>query len=63
METIIQTIHDIGNLLGQKMYADAFSMTTGLLSDTIYTYLLIPLLLGIGLFYTFKIKGGQISCI
>ena len=61
METIIQTIHDIGNLLGQKMYADAFSMTTGLLSDTIYTYLLIPLLLGIGIFYTFKIKGGQIT--
>ena len=54
MGTIIQTIHDIGNLLGQKMYADAFSMTTGLLSDTIYTYLLIPLLLGIGIFYTLK---------
>ena len=45
MGTIIQTIHDIGDLLGQKMYADAFSMTTGLLSDSIYTYLLIPLLL------------------
>ena len=57
MGTIIQTIHDIGDLLGQKMYADAFSMTTGLLSDSIYTYLLIPLLLGIGIFYTFKIKG------
>lgn len=61
MENIIQTIHEIGNLMGQKMYGDAFSMTTGLLSDTIYTYLLIPLLLGIGLYYTFKIRGGQIT--
>ena len=61
MINIIETIHEIGSLNAQKMYSDAFSMTTGLLSDVIYTYLLIPLLLGIGLYYTFKIKGGQIS--
>ncbi|MET3617062.1 AGCS family alanine or glycine:cation symporter [Peptoniphilus olsenii] len=38
---------------------EAFKELTGFLSDTIYTYMLIPLLLGLGLYFTFKIKGGQ----
>lgn len=32
-----------------------------ILSDTMYTYILIPLLLIIGILYTIKIKGGQFT--
>lgn len=40
---------------------EAFKKITEILSDGIYTWMLIPLLLGIGLFYTFKLKAGQIA--
>ena len=40
---------------------ETFEKLTGILSDLIYTWILIPLLLGISLYFTFKIKAGQIS--
>ncbi|WP_082187923.1 alanine/glycine:cation symporter family protein [Anaerococcus urinomassiliensis] len=56
-----QTIKQIGDLWASGLYEKAFNTTTGLLSDTIYTYILIPLLLAIGIYFTIKIKGGQIK--
>ncbi len=38
---------------------ETFSKITSLVNDAIYTYLLIPLLIGIGIYFTIKIKGGQ----
>ena len=40
---------------------EAFEKLTSVLSDVIYTWMLIPLLLGLGLYFTIKIKAGQIS--
>ena len=40
---------------------EAFKNLTSALSDVIYTWMLIPLLLGLGLYFTIKIKAGQIS--
>lgn len=40
---------------------ESFAKLTDFLSGTIYTYILIPLLLGLGLYFTIKIKGGQIK--
>ncbi len=40
---------------------EAFEKLTSALSDVIYTWMLIPLLLGLGLYFTIKIKAGQIS--
>lgn len=40
---------------------EAFKNLTSALSDVIYTWMLIPLLLGIGLYFTIKIRAGQIS--
>lgn len=40
---------------------EKFSELTGLLNDSIYTYILIPLLLAVGIYYTYKIKGGQFT--
>ena len=37
----------------------SFEMFTKLASDGIYTYILIPLLLGLGIYFTIKIRGGQ----
>ncbi|MGI5950197.1 alanine:cation symporter family protein, partial [Peptoniphilus sp.] len=39
---------------------ESFANLTDFLSGTIYTYILIPLLLGLGLYFTIRIKGGQI---
>ncbi|RVU55044.1 alanine/glycine:cation symporter family protein [Anaerosphaera multitolerans] len=40
---------------------ETFKNLTGFLSDNIYTYLLIPILLAVGIWYTIKIKGGQFT--
>lgn len=40
---------------------EAFKNLTSALSDVIYTWMLIPLLLGIGIYFTIKIRAGQIS--
>lgn len=40
---------------------EAFENLTSALSDIIYTWMLIPLLLGLGLYFTIKIRAGQIS--
>ena len=40
---------------------EAFENLTSALSDVIYTWMLIPLLLGIGIYFTIKIRAGQIS--
>lgn len=40
---------------------EAFENLTSALSDVIYTWMLIPLLLGLGLYFTIKIRAGQIS--
>ena len=40
---------------------EAFEKLTSVLSDVIYTWMLIPLLLGIGIYFTIKIRAGQIS--
>lgn len=61
MINISQTISEIGNLKSQGLREEAFNMTTGLFSDSIYTYILIPLLLAIGIYYTVKIRAGQIT--
>ena len=36
-----------------------FKNFMGMISDGISTYLLMPILLGLGLYFTIKIKGGQ----
>lgn len=40
---------------------DTFAKLTGFLSDNIYTFILIPLLLGVGIYYTIKLKCGQFT--
>ncbi|WP_394019608.1 alanine/glycine:cation symporter family protein [Anaerococcus cruorum] len=40
---------------------EAFKNLTSALSDVIYTWMLIPLLLGLGIYFTIKIRAGQIS--
>lgn len=40
---------------------EAFENLTSALSDVIYTWMLIPLLLGLGIYFTIKIRAGQIS--
>lgn len=40
---------------------EAFKNLTSALSDIIYTWMLIPLLLGLGIYFTIKIRAGQIS--
>lgn len=40
---------------------ETFGRITSFLSDFIYTWMLIPLLLGLGLYFTIKIKAGQIT--
>lgn len=36
-----------------------FEKMTKILGDGIYTYILVPLLLGLGIYFTIKIRGGQ----
>lgn len=40
---------------------EAFKNLTSLISDTMYTYLLIPILIAVGLYFTIRIKGGQFT--
>ena len=40
---------------------EKFSNLTSFLNDNIYTYILIPLLLVVGIIYTLKLKGGQFT--
>lgn len=40
---------------------ETFKKITDLISGKIYTNMLIPLLLGLGLYFTYKIKAGQIT--
>ncbi|WP_394010717.1 alanine/glycine:cation symporter family protein [Anaerococcus cruorum] len=40
---------------------ETFGKLTSLAGDLLYTWILIPLLLGLGIYFTFKIKAGQIS--
>ena len=40
---------------------ETFGKLTSLAGDLLYTWILIPLLLGLGIYFTFKIKAGQIT--
>lgn len=44
-----------------EKFKEVFENGTSFLSDSIYTYILIPLLLLVGIYYTIRIRFGQIS--